>query len=111
MSAFERWPLIPKVAPPTRFVVADPATPSRPRSPEWYLAHPTPLVNLCGPSSPTVRMWWCIAGQRRIEERQGDRVYVVDFCGAPQGVRCSCGTQLAGHDRGDEDPGQMPRRP
>jgi len=27
-----------------------------------------------------------------------------DYCGAPPGVRCSCGAQLAGHDPGDEDP-------
>jgi len=25
------------------------------------------------------------------------------YCGAPMGIRCHCGSQLAGHDFGDED--------
>jgi len=30
------------------------------------------------------------------------RVYGA-YCGAPPGIRCRCGAQLAGHDPGDED--------
>lgn len=57
--------------------------------------------------------WFCYAGSRRVVETveppyplMPRKTYVVDYCGAPPGVRCSCGSQFAGHDPGDEDPDQ-----
>lgn len=104
-----RFPLIPKVAVPSVFRFESGEGRAR-RSPAWYLAHPTPMVSLTGASSPTVHMWFCFAGPRRVVETiepaypwMPRRTFVVDFCGAPPGIRCSCGTQRENHDPGDED--------
>lgn len=47
-----------------------------------------------------VASWFCIPGGNWF----GDARIVAPYCGAPDGYRCSCGAQLAGHDFGDEDP-------
>jgi len=71
---------------------------------------PKPLTRALQPSPIVGRAWFCFAGPRRVEEvvppplpGMPSKTLVLDYCGAPPGVRCSCGTQLAGHDPGDED--------
>lgn len=95
---------------PTTVTWASDPCPSR-TSPLWYLSWPTPVIDLVR-GNPMNATWFCLAGKNAVHEtevvgygiHQRTRTYVVDFCGAPPGVRCSCGTQLAGHDPGDEQP-------
>lgn len=48
--------------------------------------------------------WFCLRpdGVPIVQVVDG-RTYVLDYCGAPAGIRCSC--RKPGHDLGDEDGG------
>lgn len=80
----------------------------------WTTEHrresPVPSADRRGPHLS----WYCIAEQTvegfdspRQEQfgipQPGRRFTFAAYCGAPPGVRCSCGAQLDGHDPGDED--------
>jgi hypothetical protein len=64
-----------------------------PRVP-WYLRPWEP------PKRPIAALWYCTKGEPFGDDGHG-RV-IGPYCGAPLGVRCSCGAQLHGHDPGDE---------
>lgn len=47
--------------------------------------------------------WFCGDGAG-VSESNGKKFTLQGYCGAPGGIRCSCGAQKVGHDPGDEDP-------
>lgn len=71
---------IPKIPKVTRWLHDHHRDP--PKSPHAYMQTP-PL--------PIVAVYWCL-------------VRIGGMCSAPPGIRCRCGSQLDGHDPGDEDP-------
>lgn len=97
-------PLIPPpLQGPARFNWAK-LEPPRRTSPLWYLRWPQPVIDLVrGDNNPR---WFCMpATVEEATEFRPRRVYAA-YCGAPPGIRCRCGAQLAGHDPGDEDGGR-----
>lgn len=91
----------------------------RPRS-EYWLSDALPFfgrpkreapATAADRTLPTVRTYLCIAGIDRGAAVQADIGIAFDhvraggrYCSATAlGMRCRCGTQLEGHDPGDED--------